>query len=63
MTEQTEMRMSEFLRLKPRPCRTCGGTEKPRPADASDADDATVDTKVVVAYYCTNRRCNNSSGW
>lgn len=59
MSEPTEMHMSEYRRLKPRPCQTCGGTEEPRHADPVGSPDP----KVIVAYYCTNRHCDNSSGW
>jgi hypothetical protein len=63
MSDQTEMPLSEALRLKSRRCAECGSTEKPRRADASGAFDADPDPKVVVSYVCTNRQCGNSSGW
>ena len=63
MSEQTEMRLSEAKRLRPRRCAKCGATEKPDWADTSGAWEDTLDPKVAVAYYCTNRQCENSSGW
>jgi hypothetical protein len=63
MSDRTEMRLSEALRLEPRRCQSCGNREKPRHADADGAYEDNPDPKVVVTYYCTNRRCANSSGW
>lgn len=59
MSEQTEMYMSEYRRLKPRPCQKCGSPEEPR----HSSPEGGPDPKVVVAYYCTNGHCENSFGW
>ena len=59
MSDQTEMHLSEYRRLRPRSCQTCGGTEEPRPS----APEGGPDPMVVVGWYCTNSDCNNSSGW
>lgn len=59
MSDQTEMHLSEYRRLKPRPCQKCDGTEEPRHAAPEGGPDPTV----VVSWYCTNSDCGNSFGW